>query len=164
MEPEAGGSGAIITDSDKIRERRLGFYKDDIDNINGILKKFLGLSDSKCIMLIDKEGYMVSKCGTTEDFNIQALATLVAGSFAATREMARILGENELSVLFHQGKRDSIQLNLTGERTILVAVFDERTTMGMVRLYAKEASEQLLRTFEDIVDREENKSASSQER
>jgi predicted regulator of Ras-like GTPase activity (Roadblock/LC7/MglB family) len=159
METEIGAGGASITDSDKIRERRLGFYKDDIDHINGILKKFLSLSDSKCIMLIDKEGYMVSKCGTTEDFNIQALATLVAGSFAATREMARILGENELSVLFHQGKRDSIQLNLTGERTILVSVFDERTTMGMVRLYAKETSEQLLKTFQNIVDRE-NKSAS----
>ena len=163
MEQEVEGSRAIITDSDKIRERRLGFYKDDIDNINGILKKFLSLSDSKCIMLIDKEGYMVTKCGATEDFNIQALATLVAGSFAATREMARILGENELSVLFHQGKRDSIQLNLIGERTILVAVFDERTTMGMVRLYAKEASEQLIKVFEDIVVRE-NESASSRAR
>jgi predicted regulator of Ras-like GTPase activity (Roadblock/LC7/MglB family) len=146
----------VITDSDKIRERRLVFYKDDVDKINAILKEFLSLSDSKCNMLIDKEGYMVTKCGTTEDFDIQAVAALVAGSYAATREMARLLGEEEFSVLFHQGKRDNIQLTLIGDRTILATVFDERTTIGMVRLYAKEASEKLTKIFEDIGSRDDD--------
>ncbi len=108
------------------------------------------MSDSKCIMLIDREGYMVTKTGHTEDFDMQAISALVAGSYAATREMARLLGEEEFSVLFHQGKRDSIQLTLVGDRTILATVFDERTTIGMVRLYAKEASQKLDKLFEDI--------------
>src|SRR5262249_40556003 len=133
------------------------------DKIDDVLKEFLGLSDSKCNMLIDKEGYMVTKCGTTEDFDIQALATLVAGSYAATREMARLLGENELSVLFHQGKRANIQLTLIGERTILVSVFDDRTTMGMVRLYAKEASEKLAKIFGEIEGRQKQRSSEMEE-
>jgi predicted regulator of Ras-like GTPase activity (Roadblock/LC7/MglB family) len=142
---------AIITDSDKIRETRLVFYKDDIDKINEVLKEFLSLSDSKCNMLIDREGHMVTKAGSTDDFDMQAVAALVAGSYAATREMARLLGEEEFSVLFHQGKRDNIQLTLIGDRTILATVFDERTTIGMVRVYAKEASIKLTKIFEEIM-------------
>ena len=93
---------------------------------------------------------MVTKAGSTEDFDMQAVSALVAGSYAATREMARLLGEDEFSVLFHQGKRDNIQLTLIGDRTILATVFDERTTIGMVRLYAKEASEKLTKIFDKI--------------
>lgn len=96
---------------------------------------------------------MVTKAGSTEDFDIQAVSALVAGSYAATREMARLLGEEEFSVLFHQGKKDNIQLTLVGDRTILATVFDERTTIGMVRLYAKEATEKLTRLFEKIASR-----------
>jgi predicted regulator of Ras-like GTPase activity (Roadblock/LC7/MglB family) len=143
----------MITDSDNIREKRLVFYKDDIDQINAVLKEFLSLSDSKCNMLIDKEGHMVTKAGSTDDFDMQAVSALVAGSYAATREMARLLGEEEFSVLFHQGRRDNIQLTLVGDRTILATVFDERTTIGMVRLYAKEAAENLQKVFVEIAKR-----------
>lgn len=96
---------------------------------------------------------MVTKVGSTGDIDLQSVSALVAGSYAATREMARLLGEDEFSVLFHQGKRDSIQLTLVGERTILATVFDERTTIGMVRLYATEASEKLAKIFEGILTR-----------
>ncbi len=111
------------------------------------------LSDSKCNILVDKEGHVVTKAGQTGDIDLQSVAALVAGSYAATREMARLLGEEEFSVLFHQGKRDSIQLTLIGERTLLATVFDERTTVGMVRLYAKEATEKLCTIFEEILSR-----------
>jgi predicted regulator of Ras-like GTPase activity (Roadblock/LC7/MglB family) len=153
------GRWAIITDSDNIREKRLVFYKDDIDKINAVLKEFLNLSDSKCNMLIDKEGHMVTKAGSTDDFDMQAVSALVAGSYAATREMARLLGEEEFSVLFHQGRRDNIQLTLVGDRTILATVFDERTTIGMVRLYAKEASEKLQKIFGGISKRNDDGSS-----
>ena len=86
----------------------------------------------------------------------QAIAALVAGSYAATREMARLLGEEEFSVLFHQGKKDNVQLTLIGDRTILATVFDERTTIGMVRVYAKEASVKLSKIFEEIKGRRDD--------
>jgi predicted regulator of Ras-like GTPase activity (Roadblock/LC7/MglB family) len=99
---------------------------------------------------------MVTKVGSTDDFDMQAVAALVAGSYAATREMARLLGEKEFSVLFHQGRRDNIQLTLVGDRTILATVFDERTTIGMVRLYAKEAAEKLQQIFVAISKRKDD--------
>ena len=148
-----------MTANERLRHDRLTFYKEDIEKIDQILTEFLRLSGAKCALLIDKEGHMVTKSGSTDDFDMQAVAALVAGSYAATREMARLLGEDEFSVLFHQGKRDNIQLTLVGDRTILATVFDERTTIGMVRLYAKEASEKLKKVFEEIAQRKDDGSA-----
>jgi len=140
----------LVTDSDHLRSKRIVFYEDDVEEINEVLEEFLQLSDSKCNILIDKEGHMVTKAGSTGDIDLQAVSALVAGSYAATREMARLLGEDEFSVLFHQGRKDSIQLTLVGDRTLLATVFDERTTIGMVRLYAREAGEKLDQIFLEI--------------
>jgi predicted regulator of Ras-like GTPase activity (Roadblock/LC7/MglB family) len=136
-------------DSDLLRQKRLVFYKEDIEKIDKVLENFLKLSGSKSNLLIDKEGHLVTKAGHTESYDLSTVSALVAGSFAATREMARLLGEDEFTVLFHQGKRDNIQLALIGERTILATIFDNRTTIGMVRLYAKEAATKLAKIFKE---------------
>jgi predicted regulator of Ras-like GTPase activity (Roadblock/LC7/MglB family) len=140
----------VVTDSDHLRNQRIVFYSEDIERIDAILSEFLELSGSKCNLLIDKEGHMVTSCGDTDSIDEQSVAALVAGSYAATREMAKLLGEDEFSVLFHQGKRDSIQLSMVGDRTILATVFDDKTTVGMVRLYARTACEKMEEIFEDI--------------
>ena len=118
-----------------------------------MLQVFLELSDAKCNLLIDKDGHMVTEVGSAGNLDSQTIAALIAGSFAATREMAKLLGEDEFSVLFHQGKCDSIQLFLVGDRTILATIFDQNTTVGMVRLYAKEAEKKLASLFEEIAKR-----------
>ena len=136
-------------DGELLRAKRLVFYKEDIGRIDKVLDDFLNLSGSKTNLLIDKEGHLVTKAGRTESYDLSTVSALVAGSFAATREMARLLGEDEFTVLFHQGKRDNIQLTLIGERTILATIFDNRTTIGMVRLYAKEAAQKLAKIFKE---------------
>lgn len=137
----------------KLRETRVVFYRDDVDRINKVLEEFLKLSESKCNILIDKDGHPLTQAGSTAGIDLDTISALVAGSFAATREMARYLGEEEFSVLFHQGKKDSIQLSLIADRCILVTMFDERTTIGMVRLYAKEATKKLTEIFNEILTR-----------
>jgi predicted regulator of Ras-like GTPase activity (Roadblock/LC7/MglB family) len=116
--------------------------------VNRLLREFLKLSNAKCAMLVDKEGHMVTRQGVTRDLDMDTISALVAGSFAATKEMARLLGEEEFSVLFHQGKTDNIQLSLVGDRTLLTIIFDEQTTVGMVRLYAAETAKRLVEMFE----------------
>ncbi len=135
-------------DNQQLRENRLVFYQDLVRDVNRLLREFLKLSNAKCAMLIDREGHMVTRQGVTRDLDMDTISALVAGSFAATREMARVLGEDEFSVLFHQGKTDNIQLSLVGDRTLLTVIFDEATTVGMVRLYAAETVKRLLELFE----------------
>src|SRR5262245_51864723 len=135
-------------DNAKLRENRLVFYQDLVRDVNRLLREFLKLSNAKCAMLVDREGHMVTRQGVTRDLDMDTISALVAGSFAATREMARVLGEDEFSVLFHQGKSDNIQLSLVAERTLLTVIFDEATTVGMVRLYAAETTKRLVELFE----------------
>jgi predicted regulator of Ras-like GTPase activity (Roadblock/LC7/MglB family) len=130
-----------------LRDSRLVFYQEDVDSINAILDAFLKQSAAKCAMLVDKDGHMVTWRGHTKRIDLDTISALVAGSFAATREMAKLLGEEEFTALFHQGKSDNIQLALVGDRALLTAIFDETTTVGMVRLYAAEAAKRLASIF-----------------
>jgi predicted regulator of Ras-like GTPase activity (Roadblock/LC7/MglB family) len=119
-------------------------YEEEIEQIDRVLTRLIKEAEAKCALLVDKDGHLITRQGFTHTLDTTALAALLAGSFASTREIARLVGEPEFSVLFHQGKRDHIHISLIGERTILVVIFDDRTTIGMVRLYAKEVSEELL--------------------
>lgn len=135
-----------------LRIKRLVYYKEDLDQIEKLLEEFLKLSNAKSVFLIDKEGHLITRKGASEGINADTLSALVAGSFAATKELARILGESEFSVMFHQGEKDHIHIVLVSDRAITATTFDEKTTVGMINLYAKELSAKLAKIF-DIASR-----------
>ncbi len=141
-----------MSSDNELRERRLIFYKDDVDRINRTLEDYQKRSKSKCNILVDKEGHCVTQIGKA-DVNPDTVSALVAGCFTAARELARILGEPEITTLTHQGKTDSIQLTLVGERCILATIFDDATTIGMVSLYVKDTIESLSKAFDDMANR-----------
>ncbi len=147
-------TGEHMSANDRLRHDRLTFYKDDIEKIDQILTEFLRLSGAKCALLIDKEGHLVTKRGEVRTIDMDTISALVAGSFAATKEMARLLGEEEFTALYHQGQRDNIQLGLVGDRTLLTILFDDRTTVGMVRLYANETAKKLTEIYHVAESRE----------
>ena len=138
---------------EKLRADRLVFYAQDVARLDGELDAFLELCGARCAMLIDKEGHLVTRRGEPLNSSVESISALIAGSFAATKEMARLLGENEFTALFHQGERDNIQLSLVGDRTLLTILFDDRTTVGMVRLYANETAKKLAEIYTDAMTR-----------
>ena len=148
--------------NEKLRQDRLVFYQQDIERIDKVLAEFLRLSGARCALLVDKEGHSVTKQGDLRQVNMDTISALVAGSFAATREMARLLGEDQFSALFHQGHSDNIQLSLVGDRTLLTVLFDDKTTVGMVRLYASECGRKLEEVFKDTTSRKGGADASLQ--
>ena len=125
---------------ENLRQQRLVFYENDVLRLNAEIDTFLELSKARCALLVDRDGHLVTRRGEPVKTSEDTVSALIAGSFAATREMARLLGETEFAILFHQGQRDSIQLQLIGERTLLATLFDGRTNLGMVRFYAQEAA------------------------
>jgi len=144
-----------MSEDERLRRGRLIYYAEDIDRINQILDRLLELSEARCTLLVDKEGHLITKRGEmTTSFDDASLSALVAGSFAATKEMAKLLGEKEFSVLFHQGSKDSIQLTLVADRALLAIIFDDRTTIGMVRLYANETSAKTAQLLAEAARRE----------
>jgi predicted regulator of Ras-like GTPase activity (Roadblock/LC7/MglB family) len=143
--------------SEKMRKARLVFYEQDIEELNKTMADFLDRSQAKCALLIDKEGHLVTKKGFTKSFNTDSIAALVAGSFAATKQVAQLLGETEFSVIFHQGKNENIHIGLVAERALVVVIFDDRTTLGMVRLYAEELTTKLTETMILSIERNKDK-------
>lgn len=133
-------------------------YEEEIEKIEKILYRLIKNSQAKCALLVDKDGHLITRQGFTHSLDTTALAALLAGSFASTREIARLVGEPEFSVLFHQGKKDHIHICLVGERSILVVIFDDRTTIGLVRLYAKETSEELTTILASVTEEKRGKS------
>ncbi len=138
---------------DELRRDRLRFYREEMSEINATLRGFLQRAKASAAFLVDKDGHLITKEGANEQIDVDAICGLVAGAFAATKQMAIILGENTFLNLFHQGKRANIQVTLVGNRTILAVVFDDNTTIGMVRLYLAEAANTLTEIFQRILQR-----------
>lgn len=132
----------MVSDNDALRLRRLVFYTQDIERINSTLLAFIKKANAQCAMVIDREGHMVARQGFFQR-DSSTLAALVSGSFASTREVAKLLGENAFTVLFHQGKEQNILISLVGERSLAVTVFSSTIKAGMIQVLGKELAGQL---------------------
>ena len=128
----------------------LVMYEEEFRKIDAELQKLHKQSNSKVVFLIDKNGQLIASAGETHDIDTTSLASLTAGNIAATGGIARLLGEKEFTILFHEGEKDNIHISLIGQRVILVVIFDQRSSLGLVRLRVKKASETLVRIFDEI--------------
>ncbi len=108
-----------------------------------VLKKLLADSYAKVVFLVDKNGSLLATAGETEEFDTTSLASLAAGNIAATGGLATLIGEKEFSILFHEGERDNMHISVVANRVILVVIFDKRSSVGLVRLRVRRASQDL---------------------
>jgi predicted regulator of Ras-like GTPase activity (Roadblock/LC7/MglB family) len=107
---------------------------------------------------------LISAVGETEHLDTTSLASLTAGNIAATGGLAKLIGEKEFSILFHEGEKDNLHISIVAGRVILVVIFDQRSSLGLVRLRVKKASDELGVVFEDLARKaqEMEKSGSNQ--
>lgn len=108
-------------------------------SIESRLKDFLKKSESQWAALVEKGGNLFAQCGETLGLDMSVISALSAGAFSATHELAKRLGEQEFIALYHEGKDKSIFMNALDFDCLLIAVFDEKTTIGLVRFYARNA-------------------------
>lgn len=130
-------------------------YEEEFREIDKELQKLYQQTNCKVVFLVDKNGQLIASAGDSKDIDTTSLASLTAGNIAATGGIARLLGEKEFSILFHEGEKDNIHISLIGQRVILVVIFDGRTALGLVRLRVKKASEALTAIFESISEKAE---------
>lgn len=123
-------------------------YEEEFQNLEGALKRLRQEANGRAVFLIDKNGQQLAAAGEVEQFDTTSLASLTAGNVAATDGLAKLIGEREFSVLFHEGQQDHIHISIVAKRAILVVIFDERSSLGLVRLRVKRASAELERIFE----------------
>jgi len=139
----------------------LVMYDEEYQRILLLLERLLRESNSKVIFLVDKNGQLIASTGETANLDTTSLASLTAGNIAATGGLAKLIGEKEFSILFHEGEKDNIHISIIAGRVILVVIFDQRSSLGLVRLRVKKASRDLALVLDDLVAKTEQDAVSS---
>ncbi|MGB9712571.1 MAG: roadblock/LC7 domain-containing protein [Dissulfurimicrobium sp.] len=98
------------------------------------------------VLLLDQAGNIVASCGGNPDIDITSLAALTAANFAATSQLAKLIGEDDFSLLFHKGKKDSLHFARVNNDLIMVSIFSDNISLGLVRLRVAE----LIKTLKDL--------------
>ena len=125
-------------------------YEDEFRQLEDALRRLRQEANAKAVFLIDKNGQQIASTGEIEQFDVTSLASLTAGNVAATDGLAKLIGEREFSVLFHEGQQDHIHISIVGRRAILLVIFDDRSSLGLVRLRVKRASGDMERIFDTM--------------
>ena len=128
-------------------------HEEEFNLLNAVCERLQRESNSKAVLVIDRNGQVVAASADAVRLDTASLASLVAGNVAAAGGLAQILGEREFSVLFHEGERDHIHITLIGSRAVLVVIFDNRSTLGLVRLRVKKATGEIGRAFDVVAAR-----------
>jgi len=132
-------------------------FEEEFKQITAIIDRLLKEANAKLVFLVDKDGQLIASSGETRDVDTTSLASLTAGNIAATGGLAKLIGEKEFSILFHEGEKDNLHISIVGQRVILVVIFDQRSSLGLVRLRVKKASEELNTIIQKLLHRVEAK-------
>jgi len=113
----------------------------DVAMLDGVLGDFLKKAEADLTVVIDRGGNVISQCGDMSAMDVTVFAALAAGSFAATGELAKRIGEIEFNALYHQGNGNHMFMNSIDDETIMITVFGKDTNVGLVRYYSVAAAQ-----------------------
>jgi predicted regulator of Ras-like GTPase activity (Roadblock/LC7/MglB family) len=113
----------------------------DVAMLDGVLGDFLKKAEADLTVVIDRGGNVISQFGDMSVMDVTIFAALAAGSFAATCELARRIGEIEFNALYHQGNGNHMFMNSVDDDTIMITVFGTDTNVGLVRYYSVVAAQ-----------------------
>ena len=130
-------------------------YEDEFSKINEVISRLAVDANAISVFLIDKNGQLIAANGNTDNIDTTSLASLTAGNIAATGALAQLLNQREFQQQYHEGERENIHISVVGKRGILVIIFDEASSLGLVRLRVKKASDELTSIFNRISDKVE---------
>jgi predicted regulator of Ras-like GTPase activity (Roadblock/LC7/MglB family) len=104
---------------------------------------------ARVVFLVDRDGQPIAFHGDIGDMDTTSFASLAAGNVAATSSMAKLIGEDVFPSVVHEGERESIFISVIG-RSLLVTVFDERSTLGLVKIRTKRASHEVAAILDEM--------------
>lgn len=129
---------------------QLVMYEEELAQISNICDVLQRDSNAKAVLVIDKNGQAIAQSGEVEQLDVTSLSSLTAGNVAATGGIASLLAEKEFAGQFHEGEKTNVHISIVGARVILLVLFDERSSLGLVRLRVKRGSQELDHIFEDM--------------
>lgn len=128
-------------------------FEEDFWSINQILQTLTRSASARSVMLIDKTGMLINSIGEPPGFDVTSFSSLAAADFAANAQLAEMVGEKDFATLVHQGTSESLYLTMIANRVILVVLFDRKTSLGLVRLKARRAGDELTVVLSRLFDK-----------
>ena len=117
--------------------------------IKNVLARLCTEAAARVVFLVDRDGQPIAFHGDIGNMDTTSFSSLAAGNVAATSSMAKLIGEDQFPSVVHEGERESIFISVIG-RSLLVVVFDEHSTLGLVKLRTKKATFTVASILEDI--------------
>jgi predicted regulator of Ras-like GTPase activity (Roadblock/LC7/MglB family) len=134
---EAAGQGNFV------------FRHEQLNAIEDVLLKDLIDIGIHAVFLIDMAGNIIASKDRGEvKHDIYSLAALAAGNFGAVSTMAKLVGEEEFSLLFHKGEKENIHFSKVTGEFLLITIFGKEISLGFLRLKVAEATETLIKILE----------------
>ncbi|HYA02720.1 MAG TPA: roadblock/LC7 domain-containing protein [Syntrophobacteria bacterium] len=118
--------------------------KEAINSIISIIDEDLLRAGADCVLLVDRSGNLIVNRGDPANLDVVALAALSAANFGATAEIAKLIGEDDFTLLFHKGKNENIHFTKVGKGFILLTLFGKDVSLGVIRLKTAKVTEDLL--------------------
>jgi predicted regulator of Ras-like GTPase activity (Roadblock/LC7/MglB family) len=125
-------------------------HEEQYQKLRTVLAKLCQDAAARVVFLVDKDGQQIAQHGDVGNIDTTSLASLTAGNVAATGGMAQLIGEKEFPTLSHEGEKENIHITIIG-RMLLVVIFDDRSSLGLVKLRVKQVSHEIASIFEEIV-------------
>ncbi|HWO25966.1 MAG TPA: roadblock/LC7 domain-containing protein [Kofleriaceae bacterium] len=123
-------------------------HEEELQEILRICENLHRDANASSVLVIDKNGQAIAQAGEVQELDVTSLSSLTAGNVAATGGIAQLLKEKEFAGQFHEGEKTNVHISIVGQRVILVILFDERSSLGLVRLRVKKANHELTKVLE----------------
>ncbi len=129
----------------KLHDRPLVFNTEQTQQLDRCLLHLADQTGAPLVMLSDVSGRLVLYRGRLPSAQSVGLAALAAGSFAAGLEIGNFLGlPKSFQQQLLEGPVASLYTLAVGPELLLILAFTHKTTLGMIRLFAQQAHQELL--------------------
>jgi len=133
----------------KRREQQFMLSTEVFNQVSEVLRELVASTRADFAIFCDANGHPITSAGKAGQINLSALSALAAGDFAATTEIARLIGEREgFKFLFQEGEQRNIYLCNVGFNFLLAIVFEKSVALGLIRIFANKAVERLKQILE----------------
>ena len=124
--------------------------QEQLEKIDQILTENLVKIGVDCVIVIDMAGNIITAKEKGENkYDVYSFAALAAGNFATVDAMAKLVGEQEFSLLFHKGTESNIHFSKIDDELLLITMFGKNISLGFLRLNVVEAIDRIKKLWQN---------------
>src|SRR5208283_4276393 len=108
--------------------------KSELGRLGDIISNQLLDSGAEHVFVADLSGNLIIQCGDLEIEDAFSLAAVSAANFAATAEVARLIGEQDFALMYHKGGKRNVHFSRLAKDYLIITLFNDNVSLGLIRL------------------------------